>query len=329
MVESVTTEIEDAPDCSDCSFWSTDEMRAHERISYWREAVCRAVFGISIEAQPERFTASISARSSGALRFAMSESTSYEIVRSRREIASGPDDHFSIYLQVHGQTRTTLAGETVDLNAGEIGFYNGRQPFRSLHGGRRSIAVVPRAMIERRAPWMLHMSPRKLVPGSLYADLARLHLAHLNDCEVVLSDSAVGALTENLCNLVALATAPEIATDRMQPELQLEALFVFCRQHLHESELSPQLAADHLGISLGTLHARFRQTGQSFGRFVLASRLDACRAALRDPRQMSSNISEIAYRWGFNDLSHFNKAFRAHFNMTPGECRNGDYNAAA
>ena len=51
----------------------------------WREAVCRAVFGISIEAQPEQFTASISARSSGALRFAMSESTSYEIVRSRRE----------------------------------------------------------------------------------------------------------------------------------------------------------------------------------------------------------------------------------------------------
>jgi len=44
---------------------------------------------------------------------------------------------------------------------------------------------------------------------------------------------------------------------------------------------------------------------------------------LRDENQRASNISEIAYRWGFNDLSHFNKAFRARFDMTPREWRNG------
>jgi AraC-like DNA-binding protein len=322
MVESATTEIEDDLNCSDCSFWSTDVMRTHERMTYWREAVCRAVFGISIEAPPDHFTARISARSSGALRFATSESTPYEIMRTRREIAATPDDQFSIYLQVQGQTLSTVGDDSLELNANELAFYNGRESFRSLQGGRRSIAVVPRAMIERRAPWMLRRTPRKLtVSGSLYAELARQHLAHLNDCNVALSDSTVSMLTENLCNLVALATAPDVAVDLMQPELQLEALLAFCRQHLHEAELSPQHAADYLGISLRTLHARFRQTGQSFGRFVLASRLDACRDALRDEKQMRSNISEIAYRWGFNDLSHFNKAFRARFDMTPREWR--------
>jgi AraC-like DNA-binding protein len=35
-------------------------------------------------------------------------------------------------------------------------------------------------------------------------------------------------------------------------------------------------------------------------------------------------VSEIAYRWGFNDLSHFNRSFRAHFAMTPREWRRGD-----
>jgi AraC family transcriptional regulator, positive regulator of tynA and feaB len=29
----------------------------------------------------------------------------------------------------------------------------------------------------------------------------------------------------------------------------------------------------------------------------------------------------IAYRWGFNDLSHFDKAFRARFDCSPRECR--------
>jgi AraC family transcriptional activator of tynA and feaB len=36
---------------------------------------------------------------------------------------------------------------------------------------------------------------------------------------------------------------------------------------------------------------------------------------------MALNISEIAYAWGFNDLSHFNRAFRARFGMTPREWR--------
>ena len=30
--------------------WSTDDTQARERFSYWRDAVCRAVFNISIEA---------------------------------------------------------------------------------------------------------------------------------------------------------------------------------------------------------------------------------------------------------------------------------------
>jgi AraC-like DNA-binding protein len=54
---------------------------------------------------------------------------------------------------------------------------------------------------------------------------------------------------------------------------------------------------------------------------VLKSRLDRCREALRDPRQTTCSISQIAYCWGFNDLSHFDKAFRARFGMAPRQWR--------
>src|SRR3954452_10090282 len=67
--------------------WSTDSVKARERFDYWHDAVCRAVFGITIEAPPERFAARIAARTSGSLRFAISQSTGYEIVRTARDIA--------------------------------------------------------------------------------------------------------------------------------------------------------------------------------------------------------------------------------------------------
>jgi AraC family transcriptional regulator, positive regulator of tynA and feaB len=130
-------------------------------------------------------------------------------------------------------------------------------------------------------------------------------------------------LGENLCNLLALATSTDVAPSALQPELQMEALLAFCRQNLHDCELSPQKAADHLGVSVRTVHLRFKQIGQTFGRFVLESRLEACRTALGDDNQRAIKISEIAYRWGFNDLSHFNKAFRTRFDITPRDLRSG------
>lgn len=324
MIASVTNQIpgvEAAASAAQVDIWSTASVAAREQVSYWRESVCNAVFGISVETMPEQFSARIAARTTGALRFAVSESNDYRIARSKREIDASPSDHYSVYLQLSGQTVSSMNDEMVTFNANDIGVYDGRQPFRSMHGGRRAIAVLPRAMLERRAPWLARCPHRQLAADSPFAELARRHLMTLADCDTPLSGTAMSLLADNLCNLVALASVEERGPGRLQPELQLEAILAFCRQHLHESELSPQRVADGLGISVRTLHWRFKQTGQTFGRWVREHRLDGCAVALRDPNQRSFNISEIAYTWGFNDLSHFNKAFRGRFSMTPREWR--------
>src|ERR1700742_496377 len=129
---------------------SSGTAAAREQVAYWRESVCSAVFGISVETMPEQFSARITARNAGPLRFAMSESNAYQIARSRQQIDASPSDHYSIYLQLAGQTVSSMNDEIFTFSANDIGIYDGRQPFRSMHGGRRAIAVLPRAMIERR-----------------------------------------------------------------------------------------------------------------------------------------------------------------------------------
>jgi AraC family transcriptional activator of tynA and feaB len=324
MVESATEQTrvaETSASAANVDIWSTGTVCAREKVSYWRETVSGAVFGISVETIPEQFSARITARNVGPLRFAISESTGYQISRSRRDIDARPSDHYSIYLQLSGQTVSSMNDDTSIFNANDLGVYDGRQPFRAMHGGKRAIAVMPRSMLERRAPWLTRRPHHKLAADSPFAELARQHLMTLADPDSSLSETAISMLNENLCNLVALASADGVEPGRLQPELQLEAILAFCRQHLHDAELSPQHAADRLGMSVRTLHWRFKQTGQTFGRWVRENRLDGCAVALRDSNQRAFNISEIAYNWGFNDLSHFNKAFRARFNMTPREWR--------
>jgi AraC-like DNA-binding protein len=305
--------------------WSTASARTHERFSYWCEAICRSMFNMSIEAASERFTARLATRSAGVLRFARSESSDYRMMRSRRDVDSAPADHWTIYLQMRGRTIFEQVGEAITLNPDDIAILDGRRPFRAEFSadGRRAVAKVPRQMIDQRAPWLSRRPLHRIPAGAQFADLARDHLIALTADDAPPDDAASIVLAENLSNLLGLASATDLPSSRLHPDLQLEALLAFCRQHLHDCELTPQRVAAHFGISVRTVHLRFERIGQTFGRWLLEHRLDACRTALRDERQRDANISEIAYRWGLNDLSHFNKMFRTRFETTPREWRNG------
>jgi AraC-like DNA-binding protein len=306
--------------------WSTETVQSRDRFSYWREAVCQSIFNISVEAPPGPFAARLASRAAGPLRLAIGESTTYDLVRTRREVSSAPADNYSIYLQLRGETVITQGDETFTFAPNDIGLSDLRQPFRAAvaGGGRRITTVIPRDLIDRRAPWLKRKPALNyLAAGAPYVDLARRHIVALAENPAI-GESAASLLAENLCNLLALASAVDVPASSLQPELQIEAMLAFCRRHLHDPALAPQMAADALGISVRTLHLRFKRTGKSFGRFVLEERLKACAQALRDPNQQRGSVSEIAYRWGFNDLSHFNRSFRAHFAMTPREWRRGD-----
>jgi AraC-like DNA-binding protein len=302
--------------------WSTEAVQTRDRFSYWREAVCQSIFNVSIEAPPGPFSAKLESRIAGPLRLAIGHSTPYDVVRTRRDVSAAPADNYSIYLDLARGTAISQGDRSFNFAAGDIAVSDLRHPFRAgVTGGKRITTVIPRDLLNRRAPWLTRAALlNRLAGDGPYVDLARQHIVALAENES-LDEHAATLLSENLCNLLALATAADVPLRKLQGELQTEAMLAFCRQRLHDPELTPQLAADALGVSVRTLHLRFKATGKSFGRFVLEERLKACSLALRDAHQQHTAVSEIAYRWGFNDLSHFNRSFRTRFAMTPREWR--------
>ncbi len=304
--------------------WSTDLIEERERFSFWREMVCRNAFNVSVQAPPKRFSASITARSYGALRFAMCESTAYDVDRTHKDISNESADHYLMYLQLRGHTLFTQADDSIEFGRNDIVIADGRRPYHAAlfddgQCRRQAIAVLPRSFIEKRAPWLRRRPLFKLASNSVYVDLTRRHLLQLTADD--LTESELALLTENLCNLLTLLDHTETPLNRVQPELQLEALLDFCRRNLQNPALSPDLVAAQFGISTRTLHLRFEKLEQTFGRWLLDTRLDASSDALRNPRQHARSISEIAYARGFNDLSHFNKSFRTRFGTSPTEWR--------
>jgi transcriptional regulator GlxA family with amidase domain len=84
--------------------------------------------------------------------------------------------------------------------------------------------------------------------------------------------------------------------------------------HLEEP-VALSTVADHAGVLLRTLQARFRaQLGQSPHAYYLDLRLSAAKRMLE---QSSAGVAEVATAHGFGSASAFARAFRQRFGMSP------------
>lgn len=88
---------------------------------------------------------------------------------------------------------------------------------------------------------------------------------------------------------------------------------------LTDPNLHAQDIADAVGISVRYANEILSTEDTSIMQLVLARRLTRCRYALEDPDQAHRTVSEIAYGWGFGDLTHFGRKFKAAYGMTPSE----------
>lgn len=305
--------------------WSTRDVADRDHFAYWREAVCEAVLNVATENSPENdFAGDISCAAYGDLRFAAFISSPHQIVRRTSHIARSSHEHFLISLQRSGVSRMQQCGRTCELQAGDIGIVDGSKPFdvtfpRSVS---RIVAAIPSAMLHSRAPWLRQRPMELMTRDSTLHDVLRTYLERLAgpDCG---SGAEAELLADNLCNLVALLTAREGAEKRSSLDRvpELDRMFAFMRRHLSDPDLSPQALADHMRVSVRTVHKRFEQAEVTFRQWLLEQRLESCRRALADPRCATMTVSQIAYGLGFNDLSHFTKAFRSRFGMPPGRFR--------
>lgn len=97
----------------------------------------------------------------------------------------------------------------------------------------------------------------------------------------------------------------------------------FIQQHLGDPDLSPKTIAATHHISIRTLHRLFAGHGLTVATWIRASRLEHCRRDLIEPSPHIQPINVIGRRWGFTTASHFTRAFRAAYGITPTECQQG------
>lgn len=101
----------------------------------------------------------------------------------------------------------------------------------------------------------------------------------------------------------------------------LQQIQTTIEQNLGNPDLSLDALARRHGITVRYLNKLFAREGISTAKWVRIRRLERCREQIESTEYSHLGISQIAFANGFNDISNFNRAFKAYFGSTPSSLR--------
>jgi signal transduction histidine kinase/ligand-binding sensor domain-containing protein/DNA-binding response OmpR family regulator len=125
-------------------------------------------------------------------------------------------------------------------------------------------------------------------------------------------------LREKFARLIDLQPN-EIVVTSIDEEF-IKRLMAIFEDHISEPEFSTEQCAREVGMSRSSLNNKLRAlTNQSTHEFIRLLRLKRAAKLLK---KAAGSVAEIAYQVGFNNTSHFAKAFRQHFGQSPSDFAN-------
>ncbi len=304
------------------TLFSTNNVHPRDRFDCWHSIACKTV--VNHDSRPEcraTFEAELQWGTLGGLELVLFENSPMDISNNRATA-----DQLFVCRQMAGEVVLKQSSREVALEAGDITVLDPLLPYagRFFSGSKLLVLKIPRRLLEARTGKTRQMIARRIRPIAAESSLASSFLAMLPThagnlgaaAEEIVADQALDLIAVSFAN--AMESKPRVSSAR---SLALVNLRAAVEARLADPALDPETVSTATGISVRYANAVLAQEGTSITRLIQTRRLVRCRQALEDPSQGHRTISEIAYGWGFSDMTHFGRRFRAAFGSSPRDYR--------
>ena len=306
------------------ALFSTDAVHPRNRFDFWHEMASKTIVGH--ESRPRnrlKFEAAIHSADLAGMDLIVFETAPMHAARTRRNIAHTPDDCLLICREIAGEAGLEQDGRQALLAPGEFTVIDPQRPYTAEFATRSKMLVLklPRRSLEARFGRVNDVTALKLQPDDRILALTSAHLAMLPDCAGAIAPAAMATVAQYTLDLIALSLSAATGSDKparsAARSLAAANLRAFIEMRLSDTALDPSSAAGGAGISVRYANALLADEGTSLLRLIQTRRLDQCGRALANPLQRHRTISEIAFAWGFSDLTHFGRLFKKRFGVSP------------
>lgn len=311
------------------TIFSTADVHPRDGYDYWHEVLCKKVIlHDCIPECRETFRGELKAGAVADIALVSYENTPMYCRATLRQVRHANSEEFFVVRQQRaGVMLLEQAGHEVLLEGGDITLLDPRRPMAAkyIKGSMPLILKVPRRELEARVGKTQQMIAVSIKPSepeyALTSAFLEMLPAHADALDAVTAD----IVRDQALDLIAVSLAK--AMDRKMPRVSSARALVLVNiraaieARLTDPALNSETVAAAVGVSVRYANAVLSEAGTSIMRLIRARRLERCRRALRDPSQDTRTISEIAYGWGFSDMTHFSRSFRAAFGLLPSEYR--------
>jgi AraC family transcriptional activator of tynA and feaB len=303
--------------------WRVDSRSAPHTAGLWEDVLAEthAAFDVRLPAaQP--FAGAVRRHRLGELSLVDCRSMPFVGVRGPAVLHDDSYDLVGVQMVLRGRERAWSAGREVLLGKGDITIWDGSRAGRIeiVEPFAKRTLVLPRALMHRTCPRLGNVDRGFTVPESAAARLLARYLDALAEELPLMDEPTATVAVDVVLDLLRAAVEPHMPATRTARKEALQARARrYIRAHLRDPGLGPVSIAAALAVSVRTLHGAFADSGESVAALIRSVRLARCREDLESGT--GDSISEIAYRWGFSEPTHFSHAFRREFGMTPREAR--------
>ncbi|MET9045409.1 helix-turn-helix domain-containing protein [Streptomyces sp. NPDC004362] len=305
--------------------WRTATVPLEDRAEALRQTIRRQVVPVDLvlPREPECVYADVTITDIGDLQVSSVRANPATVHRTAKLARADDEPVVFISLQVSGESTDVQDGRGAVLRPGDIAFYDTRRPYTLLfdRGVDMHFFRVPVRDIALPDEVIGQAVARRLGPEGAVSGMATGYLTRLAEHREQFDATAAHLLAAPSMELIRAVLAAQSDRPWLMAGALHETLAVrileHMRAHVADPDLSPASVARAHHISVRHLYAILARNGIGFGDWVRAERLDACRRELSRVPPTTETIAALARRWGFKSPSHFSRAFKAAYGMSP------------
>jgi AraC-like DNA-binding protein len=309
--------------------FSTDDLPERDRLAMMREVHGRLTARVDIEPAPGvPIHYQVTARCLPGLIVSLF-SVSPQIVRRTPELLADGNDDVVFALPPTAGGMVSHRGRELSHVAGDAVLLSTADVMRIDSSGYQGPMVsLSRQRLAPLVPGLEDAFMRPVPRDTEALQLLTRYVRILEDQQSLATPELRNLMVNHVYDLIALALGPTrdaaaTANGRGVRAARLYAIKTEILRSLNRHELSlASLAARH-GVTPRYVQTLFESDGTTFSRFLLDQRLARAHYMLSNPLLADRTISTIVYETGFGDLSHFNRAFRRRYGVTPTDIRAG------
>lgn len=304
----------------------TNQVAPRERVGLWTHWIDRLFHGLGSDLYGDTdFDGRMATVHAGDVVLTRLEANRHRVMRSPSLVRQSEVGYLKIVAPWVGCAGVEQKGREAWVTPDQWSIYDTTDAYAVANPVRveHLIVMVPKERLVERGLALDPLMARRL-GGS--GGVARLALETMRNAYKELpgmSEAAAKGVGEAITQFVHLSMLDlaGIGTAVTQREALRERIKQHVSDHLGDASLSVDAIALALNCSRRQLYNAFAEEPDGVAGYILRRRVEACRRAFDDRTQGQRSITDIALEFGFSNMAHFSRVFRAHLGLPPSDYR--------